>query len=500
MSRPRKAEDPTRWPVPCTRCGQHHQTVASWPDGGVCGYCYQQAKRIRGICGCGHEGILPGIVDGAPACRACTGVKLNVDCVSCGAEDELHSGGRCWTCTLADTVEGLLTDPATGTIAPVLVPLATALKSMKRANSGLTWIRQKHVTEFLRHLAIAPRVTHEALDQLPSSRTREYVRGLLVEHGVIPRRDELRARYDRWAEEALERVADPANRDLVRRYIRWHHQRRMNQMDEVRQGTFERSKQTVTVAIDFLNWLTEHATSPAELQQAHLDAWQAQGPTTRGIATRFLTWAIRAHAVPPGLKMAPHRRGTSPKLSADDQEAALQQVVHTDELIPRDRAAAILVIVFGQQIENVAALTWNDVTVTEELVTVRLGSIEIALPDPLDRPWRDLASDPGHGLTAAHPDSNWVFRGTSPGRHITTTHLRSRLRTIFSARAARLGTLHELTKLAPVPLIAEILGYSPATIERHATDSAAAYAQYIAAARQTGTRRQDAIRPLPDGA
>jgi hypothetical protein len=32
-----------------------------------------------------------------------------------------------------------------------------------------------------------------------------------------------------------------------------------------------------------------------------------------------------------------------------------------------------------------------------------------------------------------------------------------------------------------VAIIAETLGYSPKTIERHATDSAAAYAQNIAA-------------------
>ena len=32
-------------------------------------------------------------------------------------------------------------------------------------------------------------------------------------------------------------------------------------------------------------------------------------------------------------------------------------------------------------------------------------------------------------------------------------------------------------------ILAEALGYSPATIERHAVDSAAAYARYVAAAR-----------------
>jgi hypothetical protein len=61
---------------------------------------------------------------------------------------------------------------------------------------------------------------------------------------------------------------------------------------------------------------------------------------------------------------------------------------------------------------------------------------------------------------------------------------------IFSTRAARLGTLHELTKLAPVAIIAEALGYSHKTIERHATSSAAAYARYIAAVRTLPERNQ----------
>ena len=55
---------------------------------------------------------------------------------------------------------------------------------------------------------------------------------------------------------------------------------------------------------------------------------------------------------------------------------------------------------------------------------------------------------------------------------------------MFSARAARLGTLHELTKIAPIPIIAEVLGYAPATIERHAIGSASTYSQYVALLRE----------------
>lgn len=92
-------------------------------------------------------------------------------------------------------------------------------------------------------------------------------------------------------------------------------------------------------------------------------------------------------------------------------------------------------------------------------------------------------ANPGHNnQTAAHPNSRWVFRGHSPGQHINAMSLRDRLRRqLFGARAARLGTLHALTKLAPVAIVAEALGYSPKTIETHATASAADYARYVAA-------------------
>jgi len=68
-------------------------------------------------------------------------------------------------------------------------------------------------------------------------------------------------------------------------------------------------------------------------------------------------------------------RGTSPKLPKSEQDAAVERVVHTDELTARP-GDAILVIVFGQHIEDVIQLTWTDVTVTDDVVTVRLGKTE----------------------------------------------------------------------------------------------------------------------------
>ncbi len=79
-------------------------------------------------------------------------------------------------------------------------------------------------------------------------------------------------------------------------------------MATVSEGTFLQSKQVVTVAIDFLNWLTGHGLTLAQLTQADLDAWQAGGPATRKAVTRFVRWAIKARLVSPDLTTTPHRR------------------------------------------------------------------------------------------------------------------------------------------------------------------------------------------------
>lgn len=113
-------------------------------------------------------------------------------------------------------------------------------------------------------------------------------------------------------------------------------------------------------AIKFLNWLHDLGVTLEELRQDHLDAWLADGPSTRRLVDRFLPWAVKCRLVGPDLTIARHRRGTSPKLSASEQGAVVERVVHNGELSMRDRAAAILV------------------------VTIRLGKTEFALPSP---PW-----------------------------------------------------------------------------------------------------------------
>lgn len=371
-----------------------------------------------------------------------------------------------------------LADPATGAVSPLLLPLANGLKQMKRANSGLTWIRQPHVQAFLRTLA-STTATHDAIDALPTSPTREFVRGLLVEHGALPRRDAYLATFNEWLKEVPERLSNRDDRDVLLRYIRWNHLRKMHESGPVSRGLFLRSKQTITVAVDFLNWLADRQVNLSDLSQSDLDDWVTGGTSTRLIADRFLNWARRSRLVNTDLRIAVHRRGTAERLSLVEQRRAHTALAGPGPMNLRDRAAGVLVLVFGQLAEDIVRLTWRDVVMTESKVSIRIGGIWMPMPPPFDELWRKLHTETRNKQTAAHPNSDWVFLGQKPGQPINPGYLTTRLRKHLKVRAARLGALNELTKLAPIAIAAEALGYSTLTLEKHAIDSGSTYARYI---------------------
>jgi integrase len=215
-------------------------------------------------------------------------------------------------------------------------------------------------------------------------------------------------------------------------------------MSPVSDSAFLTAKQTVTVTIDFCNWLaTEYHTTVDQLTQVHIDLWQSTGPITRGHILRFVRWAIKTRLIASDLEVTPHRRGTAPRMPIEQQNAVIEKVAHQQTLHPRDRLAAILIIVFAQRAEDVATLTWKQITITADTVRIDLAGMPIDLPPPLDEPVRTLAASNYNNRTAAHPNSPWVFRGYRPGMHVTPTYLRNHLRPVLAALETRLGTLNE---------------------------------------------------------
>lgn len=138
-----------------------------------------------------------------------------------------------------------------------------------------------------------------------------------VEHGALPSRDEKLARFQSWAVTAQDRITTEEHRKVIARFIRWNLEKRLRSMSTVTDSAFLRAKQTVTVTIEFCNWLAaEHNTTFRQVTQAHIDLWQSTGPTTREHILRFIRWAIKAKLIPSDLEVTPHRRGTAPAVAA----------------------------------------------------------------------------------------------------------------------------------------------------------------------------------------
>ncbi|ORI25630.1 hypothetical protein BJI47_03080 [Rhodococcus sp. 1168] len=438
---------------------------------------------------CGHIGMVPGLdEDHMPLCLRCSEIPLDLTCTRCGTETWLAKAKTCWRCLLDDIVRDLLSGPD-GVVLESLEPLATAIVTMPRANSGVTWIRANpKVRELLAALgdgSVDP--THEALDALPRTRTVEYLRGLMVEHGVVPPRDRLLATYERWLHDKLATTVDDDSRKIVERFGRWHHLRKLREYaaaGPVRTGSFLRAKQSTTVAISFLNWLNERGTALADCSQHDIDAWYATGPSTRQHAERFLYWA-RSNKLTPKLAVPRHTTGTHELIGETERLHIIRTLLLHDDLPAVHRIAGCLLTLYGQSITRIVALTIDDVRSTSSAVSVKLTDTWVELPEPISHLLRQHLEKRPNTNTASNATSRWLFPGTMPGEHLNRQTVIDALRYAgIPSRAVRNSTWQQLVRQAPPQVLADALGISATTAMQHAERAGADWARYASISRK----------------
>lgn len=485
MARPRKAPDPAQYSA-CSRCGEHYEQAAIWQGGSVCQYCYAKGKRTFGTCAaCGHEGSAPGVSDdGRLLCRACSGIRLNVDCRRCGAEAELYRGGACWSCVLRDEAQagfgGLSAD------ATRLAVFIESFAMMKRANSGLTWLRKLETQALLASLrAMTGALSHEQLDALDgSAKSIDYIRSLFVEHGLLPRRDRYLVAFDAWCDGREERVGNPDARLMFRQFLQWGQRRRLRRAaeahgGEVPLGAFLTAKQTTTVAIEFLNVVCAGGVSLADVNQHDIDAWFGSGPRTREHAAVFLYWAIKQKHV--RRLSVPGRDRYSVVGSGSEERLAVLARLLDDEELPRAvRVASVMVALFAQPVGRTVALRTDALRVDDN------GELEVLFADdwvPVPAVFAvildEWAQNRPHLQTAAHVESPWLFPGTSPGRHIQPNTISAAMaRHGISPRNVRAAAWRELIRQMPTPLLSSAFGVSTARLDGYAMDAGSRFARY----------------------
>jgi hypothetical protein len=154
----------------------------------------------------------------------------------------------------------------------------------------------------------------------------------------------------------------------------------------------------------------------------------------------------------------------------------------SDGIEVTDRVAGSLVLLYGQTMTRIAALTTAQVTRHDDGVTIQLGRHDVPVPGPLGDLLITLIADgkPHTGI-GSPPDSKWLFPGLLPGRPITPARLAGRLRALgLPVKAGRRAALTDLAARLPAAVLADLLGLHPTTAVNWMHQAGADWNRYAA--------------------
>ena len=469
----------------CTRC---HRTgvriVTIWPEGRICRRCYERATRIHGTCpGCAQHRLLPGLLEGAPACTDCTGIPSNFRCTRCGREDEPVRTGLCAHCCLADDLTTVL-DDGTGTIAAPLRPLFTALTSQKNARSARIWLTvNPQAEQLLRDIAQGHvPLTHETFRNHPSAAKVAFLRALCIEHQLLEPVNLDIEGFHTWLQTKTGALPDP-DALLISQYARWTHLNRMRHLEStgaLKKGTFLAAKQSTTMAIGFLDHLRARGHCLQECTQHDVDSWLAEGPTTRSLARSFVRWAIE-HGHLPAVEFPYRTAQTTPVISQAQRLAHIRALADPSAPIPgAQRVAALFLLLYGQPLTRISRMSLDQVHDTGDRLTVAFTNDRLEIPPPFDEIVRAHLNALPNTNTSAHRQNTWLFPGTRPGQHMHQNSIMMALRERgIEILGARNAALRALVLEMPAPVVADALHYSYSVTDRHRRDAGATFTDYI---------------------
>jgi len=471
--------------APCAHCGQPRPPAARWPEGPVCDRCYSAALRRRGPCvGCGaHRRLVAPPGPDATTCADCAGQPATHVCTDCGIEDKLYERGRCARCSLRRRAGELLRAGATD-IPAELVPVWEAIVAAHTPRTALHWLRKGAGAAILVDL-VAGRLpaTHQALDTHPRRRAADYLRHMLIAHGVLPPRDQDLAHTEQWVADLLARIQRAPDRRLVQAYATWRVLRRLRRRAERNPGprtSTPHARVQIRAAADWLAWLAERGIGLADCRQADVDGWLATGPAAYDVGD-FLAWAgEHRHCRTLHVPRPERRSGTA--TDQDERWAIVARLLHDDTLQPTDRVAGSLLLLYGQQLSRITTMTTDQILRRDGAVLVRFGQHDLPLPEPLAGLLLDLIHTGRHRTGVGSPTTTrWLFPGQLPGRPLTAARLGARLRNLgIHARAGRRAALFHLAAQLPAAVLADLLHLAPTTAVRWVRDAGGDWSHYAA--------------------
>jgi integrase len=468
----------------CTDCGQQRPCYRARTNDPVCERC-TRVRRAPVCVGCGQRRVTYRHTDGGILCQTCNVKQGNTTgaCGGCGQVAPLI-GGSCAACRLRVEVDQL----AAGASVEVAATLAPFLRNLGRAenpSSTLRWFYTPGFDVTRRMLDGEIAISHHGLDQaaVEAAAAVAFVRAKLVDSGVLEPRDEASARFAEWHATAVLQIPAGTDRAHVRGYATWHvgHQlsRTVQRRGEAGRASIKYARSLVSEAIKLTVWLHGQRLELADLRQDLVDQWIVGGSMLRRRVRLFLAWLARA-SVTGVLDVAwDDRAATRHAIGDRERFAILRRLLHDDELDLRDRFAGSVLLLYGQPITRIAALTITDIDITRSgAITLRLGRGVVVLPDPLAQIALRLSD---RQLCRAGTD-RWLFPGRHAGHHITADTLRRRLKSygIDRSREGRHAALLALAARLPAPVLAERIGIHQSRAAAWVRMAGDTYADYVA--------------------
>lgn len=484
----------------CVRCGRSRIAAAQWPMGPVCGPCYLAVRQNPAGCSrCGGRRPLIGRDEDAnPICGRCAGVPDEVRCRTChDPERSLFIAGECDRCVLTGRLTELLAG-ANGVVATELLPLCDSLVRTEHPWQLLDWL-QGRGARLLATLAISGKpITHQTLDELPQGHNERYVRTLLVNAGVLPRRHEDLERIVPWLEQVLS-VHPARHGHLVRQFTHWVLLRRARRRaDHARQPAASTGylRSQVYVALELLAWLDDKGIALARLNQGQTELWLTTGGSRRYLVRLFLKWTAERglserlevpRAPTSGLAGGRH-------ISEDERWSQLRTCLGDGELPLEFRAAGALILLFGLREPDVRRLTADHLQQNGREIFLQLPSRKpLLLPPRVAKLVLELAASPRRRTVAAVETAPpWLFPGLIPGDPMSDVGFNHLLRRHgFRSSRARPAALISLASQLPVPVLAELLGLSITTARKWAAQTQPDWADYLAARVAGGPAKEE---------
>jgi len=487
----------------CVRCDRTR--IVGTRDSSDQPLCKPCGRRREACADCGMDRHVAGRSGTVPLCDACwpKNPASFRTCQRCGQHRYVHRDGLCDRCTANDKIHGLFPEGLTAQ-----VPEALALRDWclgADETAILSTFGRKRTVQLLRTVLSAPgNLSHDFLDAAGTAQATGAVRSLLVEHGLLPPRDENLSRLERWVTATAELIVDPAERRAFVRFARWRHLNTLRRRHQPTTSTLTTSRRReLRIVRELLDWARQHGTCLSTLNQTDLQRWQANTRSETHRVKAFLVWAHRNKlAARLSINRPPHPGLALSGSDLDERRAQLGSVTRSDNSLPAaTKLAAALVILFGLQPHQIVKLQIQDIDHEHGTTRLRLGADPLHLPDEIAA----IALEARANRTAPRlfrptTDRKWLLPGTRHGRPLTSNALIRQLRALgIEPNPYRTAALGTLAQTLPPAILARLTGLSMTNAIRWSTAVAASNARYAPLTDLATTTGADSAENTPAG-